>query len=85
MIITAKCGHKVVVQHHGIVVNECDACFISHQTCAVCSEPFTKAEWEERHSTPDGEDCHEHCCPECLEELTETLSPQERNPSFRSW
>ena len=58
---------------------------MEYMTCEVCGEPFTEEEWLERHSTPDGEDCHELCCPECLDELTETLSAQERNSDFRSW
>ena len=33
--------------------------------CAVCGMSFTEDEWEERHSTAEGDDCHEHCCLEC--------------------
>jgi hypothetical protein len=40
--------------------------------CEVCHQPITGADIEDRHSTPDGEDCHRACCtdpahgpPEC--------------------
>lgn len=35
--------------------------------CAECGEPFTVAEWDERHSGDDGEDLHEECCPVCAD------------------
>ena len=30
--------------------------------CAVCQKPFNS---DEPHSTPEGGDCHEKCCPIC--------------------
>lgn len=45
-------------------------------TCSVCGEPFTPAEWEDRHSDDDGEDCHERCCPICADERLFPTGPQ---------
>lgn len=33
--------------------------------CDICNKPFTEDEWDNRHSTEDGHDCHERCCPVC--------------------
>jgi len=38
---------------------------IWNEFCAVCGEPFSREEWDHRHSTNDGSDCHEACCPIC--------------------
>lgn len=35
--------------------------------CAVCETEILSADAENRHSTPDGEDCHASCCSECAE------------------
>lgn len=32
--------------------------------CGVCLGGFSAQSWEDRHTTPDGEDCHERCCPD---------------------
>lgn len=37
--------------------------------CAVCSMPFTVAEWDIRHTgTLPTDEVHEHCCPTCPKE-----------------
>jgi hypothetical protein len=38
---------------------------MTHYFCAVCFEPIEGQDIDNRHSTPDGDDCHEACCPEC--------------------
>lgn len=39
--------------------------------CAVCETSIEADEAEDRHSTPEGEDCHERCCVTCaLERLS---------------
>lgn len=39
---------------------------MSNRVCAICGKPFsTDAEWEDRHATIEGEDCHAECCPTC--------------------
>lgn len=48
-------------------------------TCGVCSLPFSEREWEDRHSLPDGEDCHERCCHECIKSNAESYSKQIEN------
>lgn len=30
--------------------------------CVGCEGPFTPPEWEDRHSSDDGEDLHAECC-----------------------
>lgn len=39
--------------------------------CAVCDQPFTVEEWEDRHNGRNGEEYHADCCPECIEEEEE--------------
>lgn len=48
----------------GIAIDYLDPIRLS-STCDVCGLPFSFEEWEERYSTPDGEDCHERCFSEC--------------------
>lgn len=33
--------------------------------CAACHRPFTRDEWETRHTGPDGSDLHAECCDPC--------------------
>lgn len=33
--------------------------------CYVCDLPIVGDDIDARHSLPDGEDCHEACCPNC--------------------
>lgn len=33
--------------------------------CAECHQPFTPAEWADRHTRVDGEDVHAHHCVQC--------------------
>ena len=33
--------------------------------CEVCHQPITGDDIEDRHTAPDGEDCHAACCPRC--------------------
>lgn len=35
------------------------------EICVVCGGQFTLDEWDDRHSTYTGEDCHADCCPLC--------------------
>lgn len=38
--------------------------------CSICLGGFTRASWDARHTSRDGEDCHARCCdtPECRAE-----------------
>lgn len=37
--------------------------------CSICFQPFTSRQWEDRHTSLDGEDCHGGCCdhPDCVQ------------------
>ena len=41
--------------------------------CSMCGEPFTKEEWDERHSDSSGGDCHAECCDVCAAEEVEGM------------
>lgn len=48
----------------------CGRCGQMYDLCKVCGGTFTAAEWDDRHTSNDDEDCHAHCCdqPECAAE-----------------
>lgn len=39
--------------------------------CAWCGQPFTDAEWDARHPDEAGEDVHDRCCRQCIDNPAE--------------
>lgn len=40
--------------------------------CAWCGQPFTDAEWDARHADENGDDVHDRCCRQCIDQLAAT-------------
>jgi len=47
-----------------------------YENCSICDKPFTEKEWEDRHTSANGEDCHEDCCDMCAMEDADDLEAQ---------
>lgn len=67
-----KCGFDMdAYNDKGVTVHVC--CMCEHTIrleyyCVICGEWFDYDPDHEPHSTEDGEDCHEECCPFCNKE-----------------
>jgi hypothetical protein len=35
---------------------------MTEEVCAICLQPFSPADWDDRHTASDGEDVHSWCC-----------------------
>lgn len=71
-----KCGYDMdLYSDKGVGILSCCMCEYEYNIedkgdylCAICGKWFNYNPEKEPHSTPDGEDCHEQCCPDCQEE-----------------
>jgi hypothetical protein len=56
---------RQTVEDAETVAMPADSYLTGYYWCAVCHEEITGTDIENRHSTEEGEDCHEKCCVSC--------------------